>query len=215
MKRTLILAALLAGATALPAAHAATAASAHQHDAPAASAKVDATRMALRDLWVEHVFWVRNYVVANQAGNAKAAAAAADEVVANAKQIAGAIEPFYGKAASAQLLTLLAGHWGAIKNIDDATVAQKAAAREKATTALVDNAKAIAKFLSGANPNLPYDTLVGLLSAHGAHHIAQIDQLKAGDYAAEGKTWTAMRQHMLVIADALAGGLAKQFPDRF
>jgi hypothetical protein len=179
------------------------------------SGKVDATRMALRDLWVEHVFWIRSYVVASDARNAKAADAAAAEVVANAKQIAGAIVPFYGQAASDQLLTLLAGHWGAVKSFADATVAGKAKQRDAALTELTSNAKAIAKFLSGANPNLPYDALVGLLSAHGAHHVAQIDQLHAKAYGDEARTWAAMRGHMLTIADALAGGIAKQFPDKF
>ena len=211
------LTAVSAAAVALAVSSTALAGSAeHTSHAPiAAAAKVDATRMALRDLWVEHVFWSRAYVVAAESKNGKAADAAANEVVANAKQIAGAIVPFYGQAASDQLLTLLAGHWGAVKSLADATVAGKAKAREKAAAELTANAKAIAKFLSGANPNLPYDALIGLLSAHGAHHVAQIDQLHAKAYADEAKTWAAMRGHMLTIADALAGGLAKQFPDKF
>lgn len=34
-------------------------------------------------------------------------------------------------------------------------------------------------------------------------------------YADEAKTWEAMKQHMYVIADALAGAIAKQFPKQF
>ncbi len=183
--------------------------------AAADAVNVASAKMALRDLWVEHIFWIRNYVVANEAKNTKARDVAANEVVANAKQIAGAIEAFYGKAASDQLLTLLAGHWGAVKAIEDATAASKAKARDTAMSDLVANAKEIAKFLSSANPYLPNDALVGLLSAHGAHHVSQIDQLHAGLYADEAKTWAMMRGHMLVIADALVDGLAKQFPDKF
>ena len=84
-----------------------------------------------------------------------------------------------------------------------------------ATATLLSNAKGIAAFLAKANPNLPEATLVGLLSAHGAHHIAQIQQLARGDDAAEAKTWAAMRAHMFTIADALTGALAKQFPAKF
>ena len=69
--------------------------------------------------------------------------------------------------------------------------------------------------LSGANPNLPEDAVFGLLSSHGGHHISQIDEVAARDFAGEAKTWHAMRHHMLVIADAIADGIAKQFPDRF
>ena len=186
-----------------------------QAAATASPAKVDATKMALRSLWIDHVFWVRNYVVAHNEGNKKAEDEAANQVVANAKQIAGAIEPFYGKPAADQLLALLAGHWGAVKDIEDAAKAKDQKKRDQATGNLTANAKEIAKFLSGANPNLPYDTLVSLLSAHGAHHIAQIDQLHNKDYATEAQTWAQMRDHMHMIADALVDGIAKQFPDKF
>ena len=170
--------------------------------------------MALRDLWVEHVFWVRNYVVASEAKNAKAKDAAEQEIVANAKQLAGAFEPYYGKPASEKLFTLLAGHWGAVKAVEDATVTSNTKARAEATDKVTANAKEIAKFISDANPNLPYDTVLALLAAHGAHHVAQIDQLHAGLYSEEARTWAAMRAHMLMIADALADGIAKQFPGK-
>ncbi|MNC79600.1 hypothetical protein D3C75_1321230 [compost metagenome] len=54
-----------------------------------------------------------------------------------------------------------------------------------------------------------------MLSAHGGHHVAQIDELAKQDYAAEAKTWEAMRGHILVLADTLTAALAKQFPDKF
>jgi hypothetical protein len=173
------------------------------------------TDAALRDLWVGHVFWVRNVVLETLAGNAAAAAAAEKEVVANAHQIADAIEPFYSKPASDKLFTLLAGHYGAVKEYLQATVANSKAKEDAAYKNLVDNATEIATFLSGANPNLPFETLKSLLLAHGGHHIQQIQQLKAKQYAEEAQTWGAMKNHMFVIADALTGGIAKQFPDKF
>src|SRR5262245_32807991 len=86
-------------------------------------ARVAATQSALRDLWLGHIFWVRNVVEARLANNAAAAKAAEDQVVDNAKAIAAAIEPYYGKPASEKLFGLLAGHWGAIKAYLDATQA--------------------------------------------------------------------------------------------
>jgi hypothetical protein len=177
--------------------------------------KLADTKAALRDLWLGHIFWVRNVVDARFAGDASEAKTAEKQVVANAQAIAGAIEPYYGKAASDQLFKLLAGHWGAISNYLDATREDKKADQDAAYKALVDNAGQIATFLSGANPNLPADTLRGLLTAHGAHHVQQIQQFQAKQYDLEAKTWAAMTGHMYVIADALAGGIAKQFPDKF
>ena len=185
-------------------------------DAPAMlPVKLTDTRAALRDLWIGHVFWVRNVVDATFEGDADASAAAERQVVANAKAIAASIEPFYGKAASDQLFTLLADHWGAIKGFLDAAHANDKAGEDKALHALLKNADEIAVFLGGANPNLPVDVLRGLLTAHGSHHVQQIHEFRAKQFDAEAKTWAAMTQHMYVIADALADGVAKQFPDEF
>lgn len=173
------------------------------------------TRLALRDLWVEHIFWIRNYVLANQSADQKQAKIAADQVVDNATKIANSIAPLYGQSAADQLLKLLAGHWAAVKHYSDATVAKDAKGKQAAVTELTSNAKAIAAFLAGANPNLPEATLVNLLSAHGGHHIAQIDEFAAHDYAGEAKTWQMMRTHILTLADALTAALVKQFPDKF
>lgn len=179
------------------------------------SAKVADTKAALRDLWLGHAFWVRDVVDARLANDAARAKAAEQQVVANAKSIAGAIEPFYGKAASEKLFGLLAGHWGAISDYLNAAHAGKKADQDAAFRKLAANADAIAVFLSGANPNLPLDTLRSLLTAHGGHHVQQIQQLQTKQYAEEAKTWTAMKDHMYVIADALAGAIAKQFPEKF
>lgn len=186
-------------------------------DAPTAtvSAKVADTKAVLRDLWLGHVFWVRDVVDARLANDATRAKAAEQQVVANAKAIAGAIEPFYGKAASEKLFGLLAGHWRAISDYLNAAHAGKKADQDAAFKKLAANADEIAVFLSGANPNLPVDTLRGLLTAHGGHHVQQIQQLQAKQYAEEAKTWTAMKDHMYVLADALAGAIAKQFPEKF
>jgi hypothetical protein len=207
-----ILAAFLAPAAPALAQHAGHAVVVAQ--APA-GAKIAETGAALRDLWLGHIFWVRNVAVETFAGNKKAAAAAEKEVVANARQIAGAIEPYYGKEASEKLFGLLAGHYGAVKEYLEATARGGKAKQDAAVRNLTANAGEIARFLSGANPNLPFDTLNGLLLGHGGHHIQEIQQLHARQYAEEAQTWEAMRKHMYVIADALAGAIAKQFPAKF
>jgi hypothetical protein len=178
-------------------------------------AKVVETKAALRDLWLSHVFWVRNVVQARLANDASRSKTAEQEVVANAKALAASIEPFYGKAASEKLFELLAGHWSAISDYLDATNSSNKANADAAERKLLANAEEISTFLSGANPNLPVGTLRSMLNAHGAHHMQQIQQLEAKQYAQEAKTWTAMKDHMYVIADALADGIAKQFPEKF
>jgi hypothetical protein len=189
-------------------------------DAPAKAdaavpAKLAATQAALRDLWVGHIFWVREVVQGLVQKNTAASDLAEQQAVANAKQIAGAIEPFYGKPASEQLFKLLAGHYTAVKSHASATVAGKSAEAKTALDELTRNANEIAKFLSGANSHWPEATLQSLLAAHGGHHAQQNQQLAANNLAAEARTWEAMKNHMYVIADALGSGLAKQFPEKF
>lgn len=218
MTRPSQLALMIALAVAVPFAAAPAFAATHDgvdHAAAQATAPApSALAQALRTLWLGHVEATRNYLIAAHDKQADQASAAADQVVANATAIADAVAGFYGKAAGEQMLTLLAGHWGAVKAYTDASVTPDDAARTQAMADLNSNAKTIADFLSGANPNLPQPALLGLLTAHGAHHIAQIQQVVAGDMAAEAKTGEMMRAHMVVIADALADGISKQFPDK-
>jgi hypothetical protein len=173
------------------------------------------TAAALRDLWLGHIFWVRNVSVAVIDKNELAVKAAEQQAVANAKSIAGSIEPFYGAAAKNEFFKLLAGHYGAVKAYLLATASGDASGQDAATRSLTSNADEIAAFLSKANPYLPKDAVRGLLLAHGGHHIQQIQQLKNREYDAEANTWNNMKDHVYQIADATAAALAKQFNKRF
>jgi hypothetical protein len=172
-------------------------------------------QLVLRDLWVGHIFWVRNVVLATKYGDADTAKVAEDKVVENARAIGDAIASIYGKEAGDKLFGLLAGHYGAVKDCMTAAFADNPAARGAAIDKLKKNAEEIASFLSSANTNWPKQTLVDLLMAHGAHHIAQIDQVNMNDFSTEAKTWDDMKKHIYVIADALAGGIVMQFPKKF
>lgn len=195
-----------------PARHGAEAmqAAAATNTAPAAP-KLQA---ALRSLWLGHVEATRAYALAVEAVDPAAADKATDAVVANAQQLADAVAGFYGDAAGKRMFELLAGHWGGVKALTDAVRADQPSGTEKAMQALDANAREIAVFLSGANPYLPENDVHGLMAAHVAHHEAQVHQIMDGDMNAEAQTWKAMKIHMDVIADALAGAIAKQFPDK-
>jgi len=185
--------------------------------APQATATPAAPQLhaALRSLWHGHVVHTRDYALAAKAGDKAAEAKAADAVVANAKEIADAVAGFYGADAGKGLLKLLAGHWGGVKALTDATRAGDKAAADKAMQALSTNAGDIARFLHGANPaNWPEATVDGLLLQHVADHQTQVGQIMAGDKAGEAKTWAMMQEHMNTIADALSGGIAAQFPQK-
>ncbi len=171
-------------------------------------------QLALRDLWTGHIFWVRSYVFATHYEDAPSAEAADAEAVKNARALADAIIPFYGQEAGDQLFQLLAGHYGAIKSFAQARYGGSAEARQAATDDLMANARKIAAFLVGANPHLPEEAVLPLLIAHGGHHLQQIEAINQGDFAGEAKVWEMMLGHIYTIADAMAGALAKQFPEK-
>jgi len=178
-------------------------------------ARVEVMKQTLRDLWVGHIFWVR-HVVSNIATNDPEERDAAEkEVVANTKQIASMMTPFYGETASEKFYSLLDINIGAVREYSEATVAEDKRQQDAALARLASNADDIADFLSHLNPYLHKDTVRGLIATHGAHHVLQINQYKAKEYAHLGATWPMMRQHIYVIADTMTAALVKQFPSKF
>ncbi|MEI8014199.1 MAG: hypothetical protein WCH20_05095 [Nitrospira sp.] len=158
----------------------------------------------LRDLWLGHIYWVQHAVLYNAAKSLAERDVAEKEVVANAKQIANTVTPFYGEARSGQLFALLVGHVAALKEYSEATVAGNTRLQDAALTGLASNADHLTK-----------DTVPGLISAHVANHVLQVNQYKKKEYAKLEETWPMMRQHVYLIADTLTTALVKQFPDKF
>jgi hypothetical protein len=169
----------------------------------------------MRSLWHGHIVATRDYALAVHAGNQADEKKSADAVVANAKQISNAVAGFYGQAAGDGLLKLLAGHWGGVKALTDTTKAGDTAGEQKAMNDLAANGTAIAKFLAGANPNWTEGALQGALMMHVNDHKTQLDEMMSNAPAAQqAKSWTEMQHHMNMIADVLADGIAKQFPNK-
>jgi len=187
---------------------------AHAATAPAAT-NAPNLHKAMRALWHGHVVTTRDYALAVFAGDKAGADKAADAVVANAKDITGAVAGFYGQPAGDALLKLLAGHWGAVKALTDSAHAGNAAGEDKALQDAAANAGEIAKFLAGANPNWKEADLNAGLLAHFGHHKSQVDMMAAkAPQDKQDAEWKAMQEHMNAIADVLTDGIAKQFPDK-
>jgi hypothetical protein len=182
-------------------------------------AKVAGLKMALRDLLVDHIFWVRSLVISTRLGEEAAARVADGYGLKNAEAIGHSIAPIYGQAAGEKFATLFVGHYSAVKDYMNAAFANNFTGNDARKKAAVDeltkNATEIAAFLSSANPNLPKGTVYGLLLTHGQQHIMSIDATARKDWAAEAQGWDPMVMHVYTIADALAEAIAKQFPDKF
>jgi len=182
-------------------------------------AKVANLRMTLRDLYINHIFWVRSLVISTRLGEKKAVSEADEYGLENAKAIGLSISPFYGQAAGEKFSSLFVGHYSAVKKYMSAAFANgfrgNATLKKAAMDALMQNAAEIAAFVSAANPNLPKATVNGLLVTHVQQHVMSIDAVTKKDWSREADMWDPMVKEIYALSDALADGIAKQFPDKF
>lgn len=178
-------------------------------------AKVGGLDMTLRHLFVDHVFWVRSMVISTKAGNADEAQVAYRMALDNAKTFGDAVASFYGQKAGVEFARLFADHVNAVKDYCLADLKGDEAAKNAAAAKMSQNGEQLAALLSSANPNLPKNAVLSLLGAHVAQHIAECNAVAAGNFTQEAKTWDTMLANIYTISDALAGGIAKQFPNKF
>lgn len=167
---------------------------------------------AMRDRWVDHIFWVRQVVQSTVDNNQAALAVADQQSMQNVAQIAQLFEPYYGKAGEGRIRDLLTGHVRAVVGYLKAAQSKDKSAIDGAYRQLLDNAKQIGAYLGEANPRLKTDQVAGLVASHAGHHKAQIDQALAGNWTAEANTWHVMREHVYALADTLTLATIQQFP---
>jgi hypothetical protein len=171
-------------------------------------------RLALRKLWSDHVIWTRQYIVAAVAGSADADAAAG-RLLKNQEDIGAAIVPYYGQEAGDGLTDLLKEH---IMIAVDLVAAAKSGDNDelaKHDARWTENAKKIAGFLAGANPNWPEKDVLDLLSLHLKLTKDETVARIGGEWAPDIKAFDDIFTEILVLADALCDGIVAQFPDQF
>jgi len=171
-------------------------------------------RLALRKLWSDHVIWTRQYIVAAVAGTPDADAAAA-RLLKNQEEIGAAVAGFYGQSAGNGLTDLLKQHIMIAVDLVGAAKTGDQDAFAKHDARWTANAKEIAAFLAGANPNWREYDLVDLLSLHLKLTKDETVARIGGDWAADVKAFDDIFTEIMVLADALHDGIVAQFPERF
>lgn len=172
------------------------------------------TRMAMRQLWEEHLVYTRNYIISAVA-NLPDGDAIAGRLLKNQDDIGNAIKPYYGDAAGTKLTALLRDH---ILIATEVVGAAKAGDKQKLGDAQKKwsaNGNDIAAFLSGANPNWPRKDLDAMLQKHLELTTGEVVGRLTKDWALDIRSYDAGHAHMLMFADMLTNGIARQFPDKF
>ena len=171
-------------------------------------------RLALRNLWTEHIVWTHQYIVAAVAQTPDAEAAAG-RLLRNQEDIGEAIVPYYGREAGSRLTEILKEHITIAVELIEAARSGNDAEFAKHDKRWSDNAVTIARFLAGANPHWPEKDVLDLLNLHlqltKGSVVARLQQ----DWAADVRALDDLLTEAMVIADTLHDGLVAQFPDRF
>jgi hypothetical protein len=172
-------------------------------------------RESMRKLWEDHVTYTSFYITSALAGS-EDAAKIAERLLKNQEDIGNAIKPIYGEAAGNKLTALLKDHILIAVDLVKAAKEGNKEATETADKKWYKNGDEIAEFLSGANPKYwPRKVLAELMYAHLAHTKDAVVAKLNKDYAAAITAYDKGHDHILMMADALADGIVKQFPGKF
>ena len=205
----------LAAAGGAPAAHDHHTAAGQHHAAAVRTAKAQRLHDGMRKLWEDHITWTRLAIV-SFAGGLPDLQATENRLLQNQADIAAAIRPYYGAAASAKLRTLLRAHiLGAVALLQAAKAGDNAALT-RAHDAWYANGRDIADFLSAANPrNWPRGEMRAMMKTHLDETLKEaVDRLN-GRFEADVRDYEAVHRSILEMADMLSDGIVAQFPNRF
>jgi hypothetical protein len=164
---------------------------------PTAAAAMTAVELKrdMRKLWEDHITYTRNYIISALAG------------LDDTKQV-------YGDEAGKKLASLLRDHILIAADVVKAAKADDQEELKAQQKKWKQNADDIAAFLSKANPNWPEKDLKAMLHEHLALTTDEVVGRIKKDWAADIAAYDKGHLHILKLADALATGIAKQFPDK-
>jgi hypothetical protein len=169
----------------------------------------------MRKLWEDHITWTRLFIVSATA-DLPDLQATTDRLLRNQTDIGDAIKPFYGDAAGNQLTSLLRTHILLAADLLAAAKAGNNAALEAARVEWYANADDIAVFLSSANPKeWPLAEMKTMMRDHLDLTLAEAVAHLQGRFADDIAAYDHIHEQILGMADMLASGIERQFPQRF
>jgi len=185
--------------------------STHASASPSQEVKL---QMDMRKLWEDHITWTRNYIISALA-DLPDLDPVAKRLLKNQDDIGDAVAKFYGADAGSKLAALLRDHImiaGEVVKAAKAGNNDQVQAQQQKWTA---NAKDIATFLSGANPNWSRRDLEDMLQKHLDFTTTETVSRLKKDWASDIKAYDDNHIHMLMFSDMLTDGIIEQFPAKF
>lgn len=183
-------------------------------DATAGSSGAD-LRATLVSFGTEHMDLTYGAVNTALAG---APSAQADQaaLIQNGKDLAAAVGSVYGEEAQKTFEQVWTIHLTEFVNYAVAASKGDDAGKQAALNTINEQyTKPLAAYLAKANPNLLQDVLEQSLSEHVAMTAVMIDAQAAGNYAEATTQRNESVTHLEGLMTTLAGGIVKQFPEKF
>lgn len=178
------------------------------------SDKATELKLSMRDLWQEHVAWTRNVVLCI-VDELPGTDQAVNRLLKNQDDIGNAVKPFYGEEAGKQLTTLLREHITVAAEVVKAAKANDKTALDDANKRWYANADQIGEFLAKANPNWEAGEMKTMMHDHLKLLTEETVSRIKKDYDADVASYDKSQDQISQMADMLADGIIKQFPDKF
>ena len=170
----------------------------------------------LEHLLINQAFHERHLTLTIKTGQMDEAKVLEIELIENTRAIAEVLTPYYGKMNAYLFSNLLAANSGAIGEYRLAAFKADNEAKKVAADRMNSSSDAMASFLSAPFPkNMGKDTLGFMFMENQKHQRAVIDAVADGDFEAERKHWNELEAGTYKLAEAIARGLANEFPNKF
>lgn len=167
-----------------------------------------------RKLWIDHVLWTRGFIVSD-ISSLPDKDDVLQRLLKNQDDIGNSIKPYYGEEAGDKLSKLLRDHISIAGQVVDAAKNNNKDALDKYNKLWYKNADDIAEFLSKANPNWSNSELKDMLHKHLEFVTSQVVARLNNNWSADIEAFDKGEDHMIMFADIISAGIAKQFPNKF
>jgi hypothetical protein len=182
---------------------------------PNVNTKAADLRASLVSMGTEHMDLVYTAVSSALQGT-KSADADKSQLIQNGHTIGAAVGSVYGKEAEATFDKVWDIHLTEFVNYAVASSKGDETAKQTALSKIDSQyTHPLAAYLAKANPNLPEEALYSGLKEHVDMTAVMIDDEAKGDYTAAESQRAMGVKHLEGLMTTLAGGIVKQYPDKF
>lgn len=171
-------------------------------------------KLKLRMLWDEHVVWTRMFIM-SVADNTTDKSVVTTRLLKNYDDMADAFKPYYGNQTGDKYGDLIEEHLLTAASLVEAAKAGNNTAAAAAEKKWYANADDIATFETSINPNWDKTARTSMWHNHLDLTKAEAVARLTKNYTADINDFDMIEAQAMMMADSIADGIVKQFPQMF